>query len=202
MTPELIATTAWLMPLAYAVGSVNFSILLFKLLGRGDPRSRFSGNPGTSNVTRQLGYGWGAVVLILDVGRAAGVAFLAGALLQEHALVAWTGLALLLGNRYPLFHGFKGGKGVATYLGFAASVAPLFALLSCLVWVVVYAIVRTPFIGSFFMVAVAGIGIVEHYRCGATALAGTILTLAMIMHAHLPNVRAHLAARKGLTKKT
>lgn len=202
MTPELITTAVWLMPVVYAAGSVNFSIILFRLLGRGDPRLRFSGNPGTANVTRQIGYVWGAVVLLLDVGRAACVALLAGALLRDHGLVAWAGFALLLGNRYPLFHGFKGGKGVATYLGFAAGIAPLFAVLACTAWVVVYAAVRTPFIGSFFMVTVAGIGIMEHFRWGVTALAGTALTLAMILRAHLPNIRAYRAARKGLTKET
>jgi acyl phosphate:glycerol-3-phosphate acyltransferase len=202
VSSALLTTASWLMPLAYAAGSVNFSIILFKVLGRGDPRNGFSGNPGTSNVTRQLGYVWGAIVLILDVSRAACVALLAGTCLHDHPLVAWTGFALLLGNRYPLFHGFKGGKGVATYLGFTAYIAPPFAMLSCLVWVVVYAVMRTPFIGSFFMVTVAGIGIAEHYRWGATAFSGTILTLAMILYAHLPNVRAYLAAWKGLTKKT
>lgn len=196
MSPEAIMTTSWLMPLAYVAGSVNFSILLFKLLGRGDPRRRFSGNPGTTNVTRQLGHAWGAVVLALDVGRAALVALLAGALLLDHAFVAWIGFFLLLGNRYPLFHGFKGGKGVATYLGFTAGVSPVFALLSCAAWVAVYAAVRIPFIGSFFMVAVAGFGIAQHYRWSGIGLVGTILTLGLILYAHAPNVRDYLAARK------
>jgi acyl phosphate:glycerol-3-phosphate acyltransferase len=200
VSSELILTIAWLIPLAYVAGSVNFSIILFKLLGRGDPRNRFSGNAGTTNVTRQLGYAWGAVILMLDVSRAAGVALLAGALLRDHGFVTWAGVALLLGNRYPLFHSFKGGKGVATFLGFAAAVAPLSAALSCLVWVLVYAGVRTTFIGSFFMVAVAGIGIMEHFRWGGAALAGTCAMLALIVHAHAPNIQAYRGARKGLTK--
>ena len=67
--------------------------------------------------------GWAAVVLLLDVGRAVGLAALALALLP-FALVPWVGLALVAGNRFPCFHGFRGGKGVASYLGFTIPIAP------------------------------------------------------------------------------
>jgi glycerol-3-phosphate acyltransferase PlsY len=185
----------WLLPLAYLAGSINFPIMLFKLFGKGDPRNSFSGNAGTANVVRQSGYVWGVLILILDVGRAAIIALLAEMLLQD-ALSVWVGLFLLLGNRYPVFHNFKGGKGVATYLGFTAAVAPIFAAASCLTWVLVYAVARITFIGSFFMIAVMGLGIMQRYDWAAFALTGTMLSLSLILYAHRSNITAYLAARQ------
>jgi len=184
---EKLKIMIWLLPLAYLAGSVNFSIMLFKLFGKEDPRKRFSGNAGTVNVVRQSGYLWGVIILILDAGRAALIAILADGLLKD-ALTVWVVLFLLLGNRYPVFHNFKGGKGVATCLGFTAAVAPIFAAASCLAWVVVYAAARITFIGSFFMIAVMGIGIMQHYHWGASTMTGTILCLSLIIHAHRSNI--------------
>jgi glycerol-3-phosphate acyltransferase PlsY len=59
---------------AYLAGSVNFAIIFFKLAGKEDPRLSFSGNAGTTNVYRQAGYFWATVILLLDIGRALGVA--------------------------------------------------------------------------------------------------------------------------------
>jgi glycerol-3-phosphate acyltransferase PlsY len=193
---EKLKILLWLLPLAYLAGSVNFSILLFKLFGKGDPRAGFSGNAGTANVVRQAGYIWGVLILILDLGRAALILLLAERLLLD-ALSVWVGFFLVLGNRYPVFHGFKGGKGVATYLGMAAVAAPVYAALSCLVWVLVYTVARVTFIGSFFMIAVMGFGIMRHYDWQAIAVAGSLLTLLFIYHAHRSNVAAFLAGRRN-----
>lgn len=169
--------------------------MLFKLFGKDDPRKSFSGNAGTANVVRQSGYIWGIFILILDVGRAALIAFLAEMLLKD-ALSVWAGLFLLLGNRYPIFHNFKGGKGVATYLGFTAAIAPIFAGASCLTWVLVYAFAHITFIGSFFMIAVMGFGVMQHYDWAAVALTGTVLSLSLIIYAHRSNITGYLAARQ------
>lgn len=89
-----------LLVLAYLAGSINFSILLFRLTGREDPRQHGSGNPGATNVYRQAGAVWAAVVLLLDMGRAIAVAVLAQRLLNDWQ-VPWVGLGLILGNRFP-----------------------------------------------------------------------------------------------------
>ena len=88
---------------AYLAGSVNFAILVFKALGKDDPRAGFSGNPGATNVYRQAGYFWAVLVLILDMSRALGVAFIALHLVPV-TLVPWAGLGLILGNRLPRFY--------------------------------------------------------------------------------------------------
>jgi glycerol-3-phosphate acyltransferase PlsY len=143
--------------LAYLAGSLNFSILLFKILGKEDPRGEFSGNPGVVNVYRQAGLPVAALVWLLDMGRSIGVALVCISLLST-ALVPIGGLALILGNRYPCFHQFSGGKGVANYLGFTTIIAPLAAGTSALAWLVTFALVRIPFVGSFVMVSMLGVG--------------------------------------------
>jgi acyl phosphate:glycerol-3-phosphate acyltransferase len=102
---------------AYFAGSINFAIIFFKLTGRGDPRLSFSGNAGTTNVYRQAGMMWAAVIFLLDIGRALAVAAVAIHFLDP-SLLPWVGLFLVFGNSFPCFHGFRGGKGVANYLGF------------------------------------------------------------------------------------
>jgi len=178
--------------LAYVAGSVNFSILLFKALGMQDPRSRFSGNPGASNVYRQAGPLWAALVLILDMGRAAAVAFAAVRLLSP-PLVPWIALALILGNAYPCFHGLRGGKGVANYLGFGAVVFLPAAVAGVVAWGIVFALWRKPFLSSFGLVLLLAAGML--YACGAggLSLAGTLLTAGFIFWRHRRNVRQLLA---------
>jgi glycerol-3-phosphate acyltransferase PlsY len=172
---------------AYIAGSVNFSILLFRMLGKDDPRYHFSGTAGTTNVYRQAGMLWALVVLLLDLGRAVAISWSALNLLPTNN-VPWVGLALVFGNRFPCFHNFRGGKGVASYLGFTALISPLAAVFSALTWVGVYGIVRIPFIASFLMTFILMVGTIIVYRCQAEAMAGTIITALFIFYSHKQNI--------------
>ena len=181
--------------LAYFAGSINFAIIFLGLLGREDPRTKFSGNAGTTNVYRQAGIGWAAVVLLLDTGRAVGLAAL-GLYLLPAPLVPWVGTALVAGNRFPCFHRFQGGKGVASFLGFTILIAPWGTVLSCLVWVVVYGIVRIPFIASFFMVLILGGATASSGDSQAVSIAGTVVTVLLIFLNHRKNIVTLLAQRR------
>ena len=119
-----MASFAVLFLLSYVAASVNFAILLLRAIGKGDPRDSYSGNAGTTNVYRQAGPLWAALVLLLDLGRGAALAALAAHLLPPEG-VPWIGLGLVAGNRFPCFHGFRGGKGVAGFMGFALVIAPV-----------------------------------------------------------------------------
>ncbi len=186
---------AGLLLLSYLIGSINFAILLLRLLGKEDPRTQFSGNAGTTNVYRQAGRGWAAVVLLLDAGRA--IAFAALALdLLPFDFVPWIGFALVAGNRFPCFHGFRGGKGVAGYLGFTALISPWAAALSCFIWVIVHRIVRIPFIASFFMILTLGAGVVAASGGEAAPIAGTAATVLLIVFNHRKNIVTFLAERR------
>jgi glycerol-3-phosphate acyltransferase PlsY len=184
--------------LAYFTGSINFAIILLGLLGEEDPRTKFSGNAGTTNVYRQAGIGWAAVVLLLDIGRAVGLAALALYLLPA-PLVPWVGTALVAGNRFPCFHRFQGGKGVASFLGFTIPIAPWGAVLSCLVWVAVYGIVRIPFVASFFMVLLLGGAAALTGGAQAIPIAGTVVTVLLIFLNHRKNIVTLLAERRRRT---
>lgn len=171
---------------AYVAGSVNFPILLFKQMNKEDPRSGFSKNPGAFNVYRQHGFIWALGILILDVGRSLGVAFIAANLLQT-ALIPWVGLGLILGNRLPCFHQFRGGKGVANYLGFSAFIAPLWALAAILAWLISYAFFRIAFIGSLTMVLILAAGTLLACNFDLFAGSGVLCTVALIFYSHKSN---------------
>ena len=190
LTPDGLAPMFLLLLMvvaAYAAGSVNFSILLFRLLGRADPREHFSGNPGVSNVYRQAGPAWAAAVLSLDLLRAAAVALLSVRLCSPDRL-GWCALALVAGNMFPLFHGFRGGKGVANYLGYTAVVSPWAALLAAWVWLVIFSILRVPFLGSFGMVAALSVGLAHRGGFSAPALVAVAAVTALIITAHRSNL--------------
>lgn len=189
-----------LLAVSYLIGSINFAIILFKLLGREDPRKAFSGNAGVTNVYRMAGPAWAAAVLLLDVGRAVGVALLAVHLLPI-GMLPWPGLALVVGNRFPCFHRFRGGKGVANYLGFSAVIAPLWAGASALAWVLAYFVVRIPFIASFVMILVLAAGTIVACRYEPWATAGAIMTTLFIMINHKKNI-AQLMQNQRLGQET
>ena len=181
--------------LSYVVASVNFAIILLRAIGKGDPRDRYSGNAGTTNVYRQAGLLWAALVLLLDLGRGALVAALAVHLLPA-GFVPWIGLGLVAGNRFPCFHGFRGGKGVAGFMGFTLYIAPLATALAALLWVAVYGIFRIPFVASFFMVLALAIGIVNVYNQHPVAVAGAVATALLIFYNHKQNVVNLIAERE------
>ncbi len=181
---------------AYLIGSVNFSILLFSLSGRGDPRSRFSGNAGAINVWRQAGLGWAALILLLDVTRAVALAWAALYCLPK-AQVSWIGLALVVGNRYPCYHRFRGGKGVATYLGFTIPISPLGAVVSALVWTLFYRVTHLPFVASFLMIAILAAGTITALGFHPFSTIGVVATSFFLYFNHRKNVMDFLAVRKN-----
>lgn len=188
--------------LAYLAGSVNFAVLFFKLAGREDPRSSFSGNAGTTNVYRQAGMLWALLILALDIGRAIAVAAVARhCMTADGGWLIWAGFFLILGNSFPCFHGFRGGKGVASYLGFTALIVPWAALFAAMVWVLVYGAIRVPFVASFFMVAVLSIGhsLAFQWAMVATVAAGATFTL--IIFNHRVNIRKYLKDRRFPAKE-
>jgi glycerol-3-phosphate acyltransferase PlsY len=185
-TPLL--TFIFIVAAAYVAGSVNFSILVFRFTGREDPRRHGSGNPGATNVYRQAGMGWAVAVLLLDVGRAVSVGLVATSLLSFWQ-VPWVGLGLILGNRFPCFHGFEGGKGVANYLGFTLVIAPGWAGVGVLAWGAAHLVWRTPFLSSFAMVVVLATGTTIASGANWWAGVGAVVTALFIVACHHRNIR-------------
>ncbi len=144
----------------YLLGSVDFAVLVGKLKGV-DIYSVGSGNPGTSNVLRTMGKGAAVAVLVGDLlkGLAAGlVGYLvapSGNGLLSSGLIAAAGFMAVVGHCYPLFHRFKGGKGIATGLGVIIWASPLAALIMVSAWAVLVKLTKVAAIGSLAVVIAA-----------------------------------------------
>ena len=139
--PVTLIPLVWIVA-AYLIGSISFGIIFSKLFGLPDPRTVGSGNIGATNIARS-GKKLPAILTLLgDALKGWLPVWLA---LQSNMLmwvVAAIGLAVFFGHLYPIYHKFKGGKGVATALGVMLAVSPWLALACLLTWVVVFAISR------------------------------------------------------------
>ena len=108
--------------IAYLIGSINFSVIFSKKFAGFDVREKGSGNAGTTNMLRSVGKKAAAITLICDILKgvvAIGIAILLGYIpdMNKELLLQIAGVAVILGHTFPVFFGFKGGKGVATSLG-------------------------------------------------------------------------------------
>ncbi|MBX9609831.1 MAG: glycerol-3-phosphate 1-O-acyltransferase PlsY [Gammaproteobacteria bacterium] len=108
---------ASLVVVAYLMGSVSTAVLVCRALGVADPREVGSRNPGATNVLRHAGKGAAAVTLLGDAAKGLVPVLIGHALGLEFTWLAAVGLAAFLGHLYPVFYGFVGGKGVATFIG-------------------------------------------------------------------------------------
>ncbi len=120
---------------AYLLGSVPFGIVMARLFGLGDLRTVGSGNIGATNVLRTGSKPAAALTLILDAGKGAIAVLAARAFLGEDA-AQLAGFAAFLGHCFPVFLSFRGGKGVATFLGTLIALAWPIGLAGCGIWVV------------------------------------------------------------------
>jgi acyl phosphate:glycerol-3-phosphate acyltransferase len=180
-----LATIAVLVA-CYLLGSLNFAIAVLRIGGFPDPRTLHSGNPGASNVARVAGRPRAGLVLLLDMARAVSVQWAATRCCPSE-WIPWAGVALILGNRFPLFHGFRGGKGVAAYLGFVGATQPGFALLACGAWLACYLPTKIPALASMAMLLVLAGAALRASPTTIAAVSGTLLTAALIVVGHWKN---------------
>lgn len=152
--PVTLVPIVWIVA-AYLLGSIAFGILISKLYGLPDPRTVGSGNIGATNVARS-GKKLAAVLTLL--GDAFKGWFPVWLALQSGMLmwvVSATALAVFFGHLYPIYHGFKGGKGVATALGVMLAISPLLGLATLVTWILVFAISRYSSLGAIVAAALA-----------------------------------------------
>ena len=134
---------------AYLLGSVPFSFFVARWFGVKDVRQVGSGNVGATNVMRSAGKGAGLLALVLDAGKGAAAAWLAGLIEpQGSVLPPLAAAAAVVGHMYPVWLGFRGGKGVATGAGAFVPLAPAATAGSFLVFAVTTALTRYVSIGS------------------------------------------------------
>ncbi len=122
---------------AYLFGSISAAIIVCKVMGLPDPRTQGSNNPGATNVLRIGGKKPAVITLIVDMLKGFLPVMLAVLLKSDELTLSLVAIAAFLGHLYPVFFGFKGGKGVATALGVILGLNWMVALLMVLTWLLV-----------------------------------------------------------------
>ena len=148
--PEILSSPATLTlwaAIGYLLGSIPFGMVLARLMGLGDLRKIGSGNIGATNVLRTGNKAAAAGTLILDGAKGAVAVLLARALAGEDA-AQLAGLAAFVGHCYPVWLRFRGGKGVATFLGVLLALAWPVGLLVCATWILGTAVTRISSVGA------------------------------------------------------
>ncbi len=135
LTPMMIVA-------AYLLGSISSAVLVCRLKGLPDPRGKGSGNPGATNVLRIGGTWAAAMVFFFDMLKGALPAYTAYLMGIDAVWLGVIAIAACLGHIYPIFFGFKGGKGVATALGAMAPIGEGLALCLMGTWLVVVLLTR------------------------------------------------------------
>ena len=135
----------------YLLGSIPFGVVLTRMAGLGDVRKIGSGNIGATNVLRTGHKGLAAATLLLDAGKGAAAVLIAKMWGPDMALVAAFGA--VVGHLFPVWLGFKGGKGVATTLGVLLALALPLGAVCCLVWLLVAGLFRWSSLAALAAVA-------------------------------------------------
>jgi len=139
-----------LIPIAYLIGSVSFAVVVSKCMRLPDPHSYGSGNPGATNVLRTGNKGAAVLTLLGDALKGFVAVVLARMILGEESLSSslnsWilcgVVVAVFLGHLFPIFHGFKGGKGVATACGILFGINWILGLATLATWIIVAKFMR------------------------------------------------------------
>jgi glycerol-3-phosphate acyltransferase PlsY len=196
---------------AYLLGSTVGSLLIGKLRGV-DIRTMGSGNAGATNMLRTQGRVAALAVLLIDLGKgwvATGVLApwaIPGVPPAEPGMRAWLsavcGLAVIVGHIYPLWYGFRGGKGVATFLGAVLGINAGLALVMVLSWLVV--VILFGFVGLASIVSAVAVAaaIAAHSpSMGLPLIAFGILAALLIIYTHRANIRRMLAGNESRAQR-
>lgn len=176
--------------IGYLLGSIPFGLVITRLLGLGDLRQIGSGNIGATNVLRTGNKGAALATLLLDSGKGAAAVLLAryfaGA---DAALLA--GAAAFLGHVFPVWLGFRGGKGVATFLGTLIALDFRLGLAACVIWLIAAGLSR---ISSLSALIAAGVSPVIGWLLDGPKVAGVLIFMAaLIFVRHRANIARLMA---------
>lgn len=188
--PILESTTAllalWAL-IGYLLGSIPFGMVVARFMGLGNLREIGSGNIGATNVLRTGNKAAAALTVLLDGAKGAVAFLLAGWLTGAQDTAQLAGLAAMLGHCFPVWLGFKGGKGVATFLGLMLAVAWPVGIGCCLFWLLAVAATRMSSMGALISAA-SSTFLMFFMGYGAPLLLGIVLTILVFVR-HRPNMQ-------------
>ena len=191
--------------LAYLIGSVSFAVVVSRAFGLPDPHDYGSGNPGATNVLR-TGNRAAALITLLGDGLKGFVAVLVAQQLAEAlGAASWTvpaaALAVFLGHLYPLYHGFRGGKGVATALGVQFGLWWPIGLTVAAVWLFVAKVLRISSLSALVSMALAPL-IVWFFWPEPILLGMQVLISLLLFWRHRSNIANLISGQEGKIGRT
>ena len=189
--------------IAYLIGSVNFSVLISKKMAGFDVREKGSGNAGTTNMLRSVGKA-AVITLICDILKGVisiAIAIIVGSIvknLDKELLLQIAGIAVVLGHTFPIFFGFKGGKGVATSLGVLLMSNWQIGLICLVFAIVLMALTRMVSLGSCaaaVLFPVLTLFINQHYtvltdgKNGRVYFVYSVILAIIVLYNHRSNIK-------------
>ncbi|RVD16942.1 MAG: glycerol-3-phosphate 1-O-acyltransferase PlsY [Mesorhizobium sp.] len=177
----------------YLLGSIPFGLLLTRAAGLGDVRKIGSGNIGATNVLRTGNKGLAAATLLLDALKGTAAVLIAAHFAPDLAI--WAGLGAFLGHLFPVWLGFKGGKGVATYLGVLIGLAWQVALIFAIAWLVMAFLFRYSSLAALTAAVIVPIAL---YVLSTPQNAALFVVMSIIVFIkHRENISRLLAGTEG-----
>lgn len=190
-----------LLPAAYLLGSISSAVVVARMMHLEDPRNVGSKNPGATNILRYGGKAAAALTLLGDLLKGVVAVVVARLVTDEPLLLASVGLLALVGHVYPIFFGFRGGKGVATGFGVWLALSPWVALALVLTWLVVAALFRYSSLSALIATALCPIYVwllLNQWPYVVLSVAmGALLTWR-----HRSNIEKLLAGKEGRIGQT
>ena len=186
--------------LAYLLGSIPFGLVITRAMGLGDLRQIGSGNIGATNVLRTGNKGAAAATLLLDAAKGGVAVLTARALVGEDA-AQLAALCSFLGHLFPVWLRFKGGKGVATFIGTLLALAWPVGLVTCATWLVAALVTRISSLGALTAAAMASLWLVVFHQGQMMVLVMILTVLVYARHwANLERIKLGTEPRIGQKK--
>ena len=185
---------------AYLIGSLSFAVIVSKYYGMDDPRTYGSGNPGATNVLRSGKKKAAALTLLGDALKGLVAVVLArclqDALNLSDITIAAVAVAALVGHMWPIFFGFKGGKGVATALGVLLALSPATALVCAAIWLVMAFGFKVSSLAA--LVATVAAPLVAFWLMPYSSWAwATVIIAVLVLYRHKSNIQNLLQGKEG-----
>jgi glycerol-3-phosphate acyltransferase PlsY len=181
---------------AYLLGSVSFAVVFSRVFGLPDPRTYGSGNPGATNVLRSGRKAAAALTLVGDAAKGAVAVLVVRTVGIGADGVALAAVAAFVGHLYPVYFGFKGGKGVATAFGILVALSPVLALgVGAVFGIVIFA---SRYVSLASVLSAAAASVISPFLFGWGAITGAVLAMAiLIVVRHRGNIQRLIAGEEA-----
>ena len=181
---------------AYLIGSVSTAIITCRIMGLEDPRNTGSHNPGATNVLRHGGKKAALITLLGDMLKGLIPVFIIIQLQSDHLTVAVTGLSALLGHVFPVYYGFKGGKGVATFYGVILAFNWLVGIIALAIWLLTASLLKISSLSALVSIFSTPFILWYFSRSPELSTATAVMSL-LIFWRHKTNIKSLLDGKEA-----